>query len=49
MYLAIGPAQFNLVHPPQFMDVFCQLVPDIFKARGEDNLQRENGIDGTSR
>lgn len=41
VYLAISPAQLDLVHPPQFMDVFCQLVPDIFQVRGKNNLQSE--------
>lgn len=41
VYLAISPAQFNLVHPPQFVNVFCQLVPDVLQVRGKNNLQRE--------
>lgn len=43
LYLAIGPAQFDLVHPPQFVDIFCQLVPDVVQVRGKNNLQREKG------
>lgn len=37
-YLSVCPAKFDLVHPPQFMYVFCQLVPDIVQVRGEDDL-----------
>lgn len=39
LYLAEGPAQFNLVHPPQLVNVFSQFVPDIVQMRWEDNLQ----------
>lgn len=50
LYLAIGPAQLDLVHPPQFVDVFCQLVPDVVQVRGQNDLQRERqgGTDGAS-
>lgn len=39
VYLAISPAQFNLVHPPKFMDVFCQLVADVLQMGRKNNLQ----------
>lgn len=39
LYLAEGPAQFNLVHPPQLVNVFGQFVPDIVEMRWEDNLR----------
>lgn len=39
LYLSVCPAKFDLVHPPQFMYVFCQLVPDVVQVRWEDDLQ----------
>lgn len=39
LYLAKGPAQFNLVHPPQLVNVFCQFVPDVVQMRRKNDLQ----------
>lgn len=38
-YLAEGPSQFNLVHPPQLVNVFSQFVADVVQMRWEDNLR----------
>ena len=37
-YLAVGPAQLYLVHPPQLMDVLCQLVADVVQVRRKNDL-----------
>lgn len=47
VYLAVRPAQFNFVHSPKFMDVFCQLVTDVLQMRGENNLQKGRKTYGT--
>lgn len=39
LYLAISPAQLDLVHPPQFVDVLGQHVSDVVQVRRQDDLQ----------
>lgn len=38
-HLAVRPAQFNFIHPPQFVDVLRQLVSNFLQVRRQDNLK----------
>ena len=38
VYLAVGPAQLNLVHPPQLVDVLGQLVSDVVQVSRKNDL-----------
>lgn len=38
-HLAETPAQLNLIHAPQFVDVLSQLVPNPLQMRWHDNLR----------
>lgn len=39
-HLAVRPAQLDLVHPPQLVDVLRQLVSDFLQVGGHDNLKK---------
>lgn len=45
-HLSIRPAQLDFIHPPQFVDVLCQLVSNFLQVRWHNNLR--GGAEGRS-
>ncbi len=44
-HCTVGPAQFYLIHHPQFMDVFCKLLPDPLQVRWQHDLDTDTQKD----
>lgn len=42
-HCTVSPAQFDLVHHPQFMDVLGKLLPDPLQVRWQHNLHTNTG------
>lgn len=38
-HLSVRPSQLDFVHPPQFVDVLCQLVSNFLQVRWHNNLR----------
>lgn len=45
-HLSVRPAQLDFIHPPQFVDVLCQLVSNFLQVRWHNNLR--GGAEGRS-
>lgn len=41
-HLSVRPAQLDFIHPPQFVDVLCQLVSNFLQVRWHNNLRRRS-------
>lgn len=40
-YCTIGPAKFDFIHHPKFMDVFCKFFPDPLQIGWQHNLLKK--------